>query len=701
MANSKGFEKLLEPGTIGKQKTKNRIIKSSAQMGYPQINDTYARAEWKAYYERFARGGVGLIMVDQVAVDYPASIRLPEVYRLDDDKFIDGLKDLAEAIHRHDCPTFLGLHHNGPWQTENGMDDHFSYPGGAAIGASDFYLPGLPLEFHNTKPRALSIPEIEDIIEKFAKAAERAKQAGFDGVDINAACSHLFNNFLSPLWNNREDIYGGSVENRARLLTQVIQETKRLCGKDFPVSLLINGIELGRLIEIDDSKCLTPELAIATAKELEKAGADMIQIRSSWLGYHIAGFLPDYFFFPEPKVPVEEIPKEYYAREKGAGANILLAQGVKKELSIPVTVVGRINFELGEKVLEDGMADFIAMTRSLHADPELPKKLMEGRPEDIAPCTACGNCMAASGLCRINGLGTTTQLSIERAPHKKKVMVIGGGPAGLEAARVSAVRGHEVVLFEKGTWLGGLMPVASIVKGTHPEDLFKLINYWKLQMKNFGVKVNLKTEANASTVEKEKPDIVFVATGAVPQMPNIPGSNNSNVVKGGDLHKQIKLALRFFSSGTLEKLTKMFMPMGKKVVIIGGGIHGCELAEFLIKRGRKVTIVEKGPMLGYGMSIPGMVHTIDWLMKKNTPIFTNVKEYVEITPKGFTIIDAEGNKVTLKADTIVPADPLLPNTKLLESIKGKAPEVYAIGDCRNPSVIHDAVKDAVLQAKDK
>ena len=220
------------------------------------------------------------------------------------------------------------------------------------------------------------------------------------------------------------------------MFTQIIRETKRLAGKDFPVSVILNGIEIGRAIGVDDGECLTTENAKAVANLLEKAGADAVQVRSHWLGFHVPSYLPETFFFPEP--PVKDFPESYNARQKGVGANIFLARDIKKELSIPVTVVGRLDPDLGEELLREGMADFIAMTRRLHADPELPKKLAEGRPEDIAPCTACGNCVNGKGLCRINGLGTTTRLNVGQATEKKRVMIIGGGPAGMEAARVSA-----------------------------------------------------------------------------------------------------------------------------------------------------------------------------------------------------------------------------------------------------------------------
>ena len=192
------------------------------------------------------------------------------------------------------------------------------------------------------------------------------------------------------------DAYGGSTENRTRFLVQVIREMKKRTGRDFPVSVIINGIELGRAIGVKDEECMTAEESRKIARILQEAGADAVMVRNHWLGYHVGGFLPDYLCYPEPPVPFESFPEEYYWKEHGAGANMILTEAMKKVLSIPVTIVGKISPELGEKILREGKADFIGMTRSLHADPELPNKIAAGRLEDIAPCTACGTCLDQS-----------------------------------------------------------------------------------------------------------------------------------------------------------------------------------------------------------------------------------------------------------------------------------------------------------------
>jgi 2,4-dienoyl-CoA reductase (NADPH2) len=696
MADRSDYEKILEPGYIGSVKTRNRIIKSGAGMLMWHESDIHMKEEVKAYYERFAKGGVGLCIVEAVTVDYPWGARYRNRFRIDDDKYIVGLAELAEVIHKHNCPTFLAFNHDGPWQTHWGADPIPLYEG-APVAASPVYLLD-PNDHHNEKPRSLTVPEIEGIIEKFGAAAVRAKKAGFDGIDINAASSHLFHNFLSPYWNRRDDEYGGSLENRARLLVNVLKETKRLVGKDFPVSIIINGIEVSQVIGVDNSQCLTHEDSRRAAKLFERAGADAIQVRNHWIGYHVGGFLPDVLFYPEPPVPISEMPAEYDASRQGAGANVIVAAGIKKVVDIPVTVVGRMDPELGERILREGSVDFIAMTRRLHADPELPNKLAAGRPQDIAPCTACDFCLGGRGRCRINGLSGTTIIEIKKSDKKKKAVVVGAGPAGMEAARVLALRGHDVTLYEKSHQLGGLLPLAAMVKGNHPEDLPSLVTYFDNQLKTLGVKVELGKEVDAPFITQLKPDVVFVAAGGTPTMPDIPGINRSNVISGGELHRRLKFALRFFGPDTLRSLSSLYMPIGKKVVIIGGGIQGCELGEFLTKRGRQVTIVDKGEVKGEGLVMVMKEYLFPWFKKKGVTLIGNVKEYVEITNKGLTIITKDGIKQTIVADTVVPALPLTPNLGLADALKGKVPEVYAVGDCDKPLLIVDAVGTALNAA---
>jgi 2,4-dienoyl-CoA reductase (NADPH2) len=691
------YEKLLEPGRIGSVRTRNRIVKSGAGMLMWHEDDLHMQPEVLAFYEGIARGGVGLLIVESPTIDYPRGVRWRERYRIDDDKYIQGLSELVQIIHKHGCPTFMQMNHDGPWQVKLPFVPEPMYDG-APIGASpvSFQSDG---DFHAETPHALTVEEIQEIVDKFAGAAVRAQKAGFDGVDINAASSHLLHNFFSPFWNKRMDAYGGSIENRARFAMEVIREIKKRLGNDFPVSIIMNGVEMGQGIGVPDSQCLTHEDAKGIAGCLQQAGADAIQVRSHFLGYHVGAYLTDALFYPAPPIPIESFPKAYNARDLGVGANIPAAAGIKSVVSIPVTVVAKLDADLGEKILREGKADFIAMTRRLLADPDYPNKIASGRLDDIQPCTGCDNCLG-SRRCRINGLLGTPYNTIEKAPKKKRVLVIGGGPAGMSAARVSAIRGHDVTLYEKSTSLGGLLPLASIVKGNRPEDLSLIINYFSRQLAKLGVKVELGKEADLAEVEKIKPDVVFLAAGGTSTVPQIPGINRSNVVSGAALHRRLKFALKFFTPETLRSLTKFYLPMSKRVLVIGGGIQGCELAEFLTKRSRTVTVVEMKPTIGEGMVDALLSNLLTWFKKEGVTLISGVKEYVEITDRGLTIITSNGQKQTIEADSIVTALPLTPNNELLNSLKAKVPEVYAIGDCREPLLIADAIGTGLRTARE-
>lgn len=692
------YERLLSPGKIGPVTTRNRIVKTGAGMLMWHEADTHMRPEMLAFYERMARGGTGLIIVESPTIDYPAGARWRMRYRLDDDRFIEGMKELVDVIHKHGCPTFMQMNHDGPWQVDLRHIEPDQVYAGPPLGASPVSVP-YPADFHNEVPKELTIQEIEDLVDKFASAAERAKKAGFDGVDVNAASSHLLHNFLSPFWNRRQDVYGGNTENRCRFPSQVIQEIKRRTGPDFACTIIINGLEVGQVVGFSDDMMLTPEIARENARFLERAGADAIMVRSHWLGYHVPGYLTDLLFYPEPPIPVEKFPKEYYAKEKGVGANRLLAAAIKKEVSIPVTVVGRLDADLGEQLLEAGAADFIGMTRRLHADPDYVNKIRQGRQDEIAPCTACDNCLGTRS-CRINALLGTPYTDIEKAEKKKKVLVIGGGPGGMEAARVAALRGHDVTLIEKQSKLGGLLPIAAIVKGSHPEDVPQIVRYLEGQMRKLRVNVVTGREADISVVDTYKPDVVFVATGGAAAIPRIKGIDRPNVVSGAALHNRLKKVTRFLPSYTVRSLTRYYMPLGKNVIVIGGALQGCELAEFLVKRGRNVTIVEQAEMLGEGMVDAMLFSLMIWFEKKGVQMISGVKEYVEITEQGLTIVDRDDVTRTLQADTIVSALPLTSNDELLPALQAKVAEVYVIGDAAKPGLIRDAIAAGLRTARE-
>jgi len=693
-AKSTRFEKLLEPGYIGGVKTRNRIYKTAAAMHCDHEDELRMSSITLGFYETVARGGAGLIVVEAPTVDYPMGARWRARYRFDDDRFIPGMAELVEVIHRHGCPTFMQMEHDGPWQSP--LFD------GPPIAASPVNIPDAP-DFHRDMPRQLTVPEVETIIGKFIDAAARAKKAGFDGVDINCGSSHLIHNFLSPFWNRRNDEYGGTPEKRGRFMVEIIRGIKARCGEEFPVVACLNGFEVGQAIGVDDKTCLTHERATKNVLMAVEAGADAIMVRSQWLGLHVAGFLPDYMFYPEEHIPFDKMPKAYHSKERGLGAMRLMTEEYKKLVDVPIIMVGYVTPELGERMLEAGKADFIGMNRSLMCDPDLPRKLAEGRREDVAPCTRCGTCLGKSDTgsrrCRLNaGLGVESYYGVDKAPKKKKVVVVGGGPAGMEAARVSALRGHDVTLIEKSHRLGGLLPLAALIKGIELEDLPRITSYLKTQLVKLGVKIELGKAATGPMIRQMKPDAVFVATGGILTSPNMNGARSRRVLTTPELHRRAKPYLAMFGPRVLAWLTRYFLPMGKMVVVIGAGLHGCEVAEFLVKRGRKVTIVEPSDKIGEGVIDFRLGLLMSWFNRRGVKIVTGAGE-IKTVDRGLAYTDKDGSRQVIPADTVVPTSPLKANTELFESLRGAVPELFLIGDARNPGMIVDAVRGAYQVAR--
>jgi 2,4-dienoyl-CoA reductase (NADPH2) len=695
MTDSHRFAKLMEPHNIGGVTARNRIIKTGAAMLMTHEDELEINPKVQAFYEAFARGGVGLIIVESPTIDYPLGARWRRRYRLDDDKYIEGLSVLPKIIHKYGCPTFMQMNHDGPWQVDLGFEPKPLFEG-PPIAASPVSFKS-ENDFHNQVPRELTVTEIEEIIDKFATAAVRAEKAGFDGVDINASSSHLLHNFLSPFWNRRTDKYGGSRENRARFVVSIIKEIKKRLGQGFPVSVCINGVEVGRVVGINDANCITPEESQKTARLLQEAGGDAIQIRSQWLGYHVGAYIPDLLFYPQPVIPLREFPPLYNWRNLGAGANIHYAAATKKVVSVPIITVGRLDPVLGEKYLREGKADFIGMTRRLIADPELPNKVAAGRLEDIAPCTACENCLG-SGRCRINANMALGEIMIKNAGTRKKVVVVGGGPAGMEAARVAATRGHDVTLYEKSQQLGGSLPVAAMVKGHHPEDLSTIVRYYKTQLDKLGVKLHFGVNVDSSLIEEIKPDTVILATGGISSDAHLPGIEKRNVISADFLHNRVKLLLKYFSAGTIRWLTGLWIPVRKRVVVIGGDLRGCQLAEFLVKRGKKVTIITREKAFGEGMVDAILGYLLDWFRKKGVLMYSGIKS-LEITPKSVIVVTAENTREIIAADSVIVATDFKPDDVLLENLKEKGIEVYAVGDCREPNLIVDAIADGSKTAR--
>ena len=673
------FQKLLEPAYIGKVKTRNRIIKTA--QGSSFIEPTgYVGEQAKAYYETMAKGGVGLLIVESCGVEFPLGIHhFPVQFHLDDDKYIPSYTELVQVIHKHGCPVFLQLFHAGPWNP-TGLLPKRDTKSASTLTESELPGPGFAI------PRGVSLTEIEELIQMFVKAAARAKKAGFDGVEINAATCHLINSFYSRIFNKRDDEYGGTIENRARFMNRIIGDIKKQLGADFAVTALINIAEYGH------EKATPIEEGVQFAALAARAGADAIQVRAHGYGHRGGLLQPDRLFYPEFPKP---LPKDLDWSHRGVGAIIPLATAVKKIVSVPLIAACRLDPVLGEKLLQQGDIDFVGMTRRLLADPELPNKVAAGELEDINPCTGCLYCMDVRLhntpiRCRINAnLGREREFAIKAAVKIKQVLVVGGGPSGMEAARVAALRGHKVTLCEKSTKLGGLIPLASMLKDIETDELIAVIRYMERQIRKAGVTVKLNTEVTPVLIAELKPDVVVIAAGGVDSAMDIPGVNGRNVVTSAKLHGQLKFYSRFFGPKTMARLTKVWMPIGKNVVVMGGTIHGCELAEFIIKRGRKVTIVHNGTEIGEGMTGDDKFQFMRWIAGKNIPVITGAV-IEKITDTGLIIING-GKEQPIKADTIAFALPLQSNHALQQQLDEKLTEIYAIGDCNEPHLIADAI----------
>ncbi len=676
MTDNRICKRLMEQGQIGKIKLKNRIIKTCG--GAEDIGPKN-----RAFMEALARGGTGLVIWGDVAVEYPRGITIPITQRhLQDETNLEAMRQIAEAVHRHKCPIFVQIFHTGP--------QAFLPEGMQTISASAIHENEQQELLVRQIPHELTIPEIKKMVERFVRTAELVKKAGFDGVEVNAARMNLINSFLSRVWNRRQDEYGcQNLENRTRFLVEIVKAIKNRLGEDFPVITLINGME----IRIKNGT--TVEEACQIAQVLERAGVDAIHVRA--FGYH--GFdgldaSPKGAYHSEDTKP---LPPELEWRMGGKAALSPLSAAVKKAVSIPVITVGGLEDPfVGEQILEEGRADFIGICKGLMADPEIGSKVAEGRAEDIAYCPDCGDCSRvllsmvmsskpAAVRCRVNAaLGSDQSYDIPAAQEKKKILVVGGGPGGMEAARVAAIRGHEVTLLEKDNRLGGLLPWVAMIRGLNTDcDVMHLSFYLEKQIQKLGVDIKLGKEFNPGLLNEISPDAVILAPGRVPVVPEIDGINSSNVANIYDLYNNMKADLDLMKPGIMRGMKRYWDSVGKNVVIIGGTVEGSGLAEYLAERCRNVTIVDTNAIWGdvpIGGS-PGL---------RPVNKMPGVR-YEEITDRGITVITKDGKEETIEADTIITAAEPELNTSLFRKVKEMIPETYLIGTDFKENSIMDTI----------
>lgn len=616
--------------------TKNRIVMPAMGTNYA-TEDGYITERLRAYYEQRAKWGVGLIITEFTCVQSPIGKGALFQLGIDDDRFIPGLSELVQAVKRHGARLAMQLHHAGMETTEQ-------ITGRQPVGPSSVR------GWMRRIARELTTNEIAQIVVCFAKAAERAKKAGFDGVEIHAAHHYLLAQFLSRAWNKREDGYGGKLESRARFLLETIEAVRKAVGSDFPVWCRINGAEYG------NENGLTLDEAKKVAQMAEGVGADAIHVSAFGGG--------------------SQALRGITVREAGALVN--LAEGIKKVVDIPVITVGRIGPILAEDILRKGKADFVAMGRALIADPQLPEKLSLGGLKDIRPCINCLECVERLTFahvpieCSVNAAaGRERESQVEPTTKPKTVMVIGGGPAGMEAARVAASRGHKVLLYERATRLGGQLLLASVPP--LKDDINAFTDYLVAQMSELGVDVQLGQYVTPDIIQQVQPDTVIIATGGTPLVPDIPGIARHQVVTAHDI-----LADKVKAKNT--------------VAVIGGGMVGCETADFLSSKGKKVTIVEVLGKLAQDMMPVLRRALLDRLTEKGVTILTGTK-VEEVIDSGLIIRDKDEKVRKLDVETVVLAIGAKSCQVTAKALKGKAPEIYVIGDCLEPRRIPEAVSE--------
>jgi 2,4-dienoyl-CoA reductase-like NADH-dependent reductase (Old Yellow Enzyme family)/thioredoxin reductase len=594
------------------------------------------------HYAERAKGGASLIIVEATAVDGNHTWLEPQL-RIDREVYIAGLHRLTEAIHINDALACIQLHHAGMW----GYDP---------VAPSD--VPCIELGVRTVRPRPLSIKEIQDVREFFSEAALRAKRAGLDMVELHGGTSYLLQQFVSPHTNKRKDQYGGNLEGRIRLSLEIVKEIKEKCGADFPIGYRMVADELlPDGINIEESKSF--------ARYLEKAGIAYLSVQLGTYETFNAG-------------------EGQFAMRSAKGNTNKYTKALKEVVSIPVFACQQIHDPLFmEEVLERRVADIIALGRPLLVDPFLPKKLMENKAEDIRMCLRCGQCYSCVIVeaCQIRcpqnpQLGREREYAILPSSSPKKVLVIGGGPAGLEAARVGALRGHEIILMEKEPELGGQLKIASLPIGKQDYKTF-VIDWQELQCKKANVKIELNKEVTSSIVEDIKPQVIIVATGANIFMPSSFGINSNNVVTAWDV---LKREVR----------------VGKRVVVAGGGMVGVEVADFLVENGlsEDVTIIEKLPDIATDMELMNRAYIINKLEEYNVKVIKEC-ELEEITERGVVVMDKEKNKRNIEADTVVIALGSVSNNGLQRELESKnlEIEIYTIGDCRKPRKLLNAIHE--------
>lgn len=696
------FKHLLSPGRIGTLELRNRIFMSPMGSNLAEEDSTCGERILR-YYEARAKGGAALVTMGSVGVAWPRGSGNARQVAISEDRFISPLRRVADAVHAHGCKIALQLQHAGAISVNEPFRGFpFLVPSVPTAKEPDWaadltpeehkemfepmFAPGIKWEFKEADDA-----DIEWLIDAFAKAAVRAREAGVDGVEIHAAHGYIISSFLSPASNKRTDRYGGILENRARILIEIIQATKKAVGSDYPVWIRLDSQEY---LKPDG---ITLEDAITTAKLAEAAGADAI---------HVSAYADASRGISFTEAHTVQQPCKYVSN----------AAAIKAAVKIPIITVGRIEPQVAEELIGRGSIDFLAMARKILADPELPKRLAEGRPDLIRPCIYCYTCISQIFFgrhvrCAVNAqTGYESVDPILPALARRRVLVVGGGPAGMEAARVAAIRGHEVYLHEASARLGGTVFFSSIV---YPEN-GSLIEYLQRQITELGVDVRLRSAVTPQVVRAMAPDVVIVATGARRGLVEVPGANRPHVFSGDELREmvtgrfgdalsrklpsRVKLMLRAGKalgltrrSATIRRMSEHYLPIGQHVLIYGGGLVGVELAEFLAERHRTVTVLEPGASFGKELMIVRRWRLMDTVRGLGVTLLP-ASQLIEITADRAIYRTKTGQVQSRRADSVIMALGAEPNGSLAESLKAVCGTVHCIGDANELGYIEGAVR---------
>lgn len=630
------FPKLFSPFKIGSMDLKNRIVMPAMETHLCDA-EGFVTDEIISYYCERIKGGVGYVTIENTGVD-PAGRLNDGMLCIHDDTFMDGFKRLAEEIHKLDGKIVVQLSHGG-------KEALTYFTGLEPVSAS-----AIPSPLTRQHPRELTIDEIHEIVKKFTDGARRVLEAGVDGIEIHMAHGYLVNQFLSPESNHRTDEYGGNTENRTRFSVDIVKAIREITPKDFPLICRISADEYTETgIKLDESK--------VQAKILEKAGVSALHVSAC-----------------NSASPFYNIPT-YYLDE---GCFTHLAEGIKSVVDIPIITVGRIlGPEYAEKILEQNKADLVAFGRVLIGEPYMPEKAKNGHLDEIRPCLSCNKCINSITdrmlMCTVNpNIGKEQKIAKMPKPTPKKVLVIGGGPAGMSAADIAAKRGHKVTLWEKEPELGGNFRFATMPPFKKP--MKDMLHYLRNQVYNNGITLETNREATTESIKEFNPDAVIAAVGSKEVMFDLPGLKDSGVL-------DIKEA--FMEADNL----------GKNIVIIGGGPEGCELADYLSSAGKNVTVLEMKRILGMGLVAHPRFHVIERLKKANVKLIISTK-VIEIGKNYLIVQKRKGEPERLDGfDHIVMSTLNQPNKELADSINGFVKEVHVVGDAVLGRTALEAIAD--------